>query len=691
MRTEPGAVHNTALRFESPVAVSRHYRADIDGLRAIAVLSVLFFHVDIVSFKGGFAGVDVFFVISGFLIASLIARDIDTKRFSFVAFYERRIRRIFPALFAVSFFSVIAAAVLFDPQEFSAFGKSLMAMTGFVSNIFFGTRPESYFDTSSSPVALLHTWSLSVEEQFYLLFPMGLLLLRRFAKRYEVRLLLLAIGASFAFSIWGSFHEPVATFYMLAPRAWELLLGAVLAVSSVPPLNHRLMRELTGGVGLALVGYALTMFAKQTNSPSLHALFPCVGACLILYAGQGGESCVKKLLSLRPLVFIGVISYSVYLWHWPIIVFGKYIFIGSLTKNQTFVIVLCSLLAGFLSFEFIEAPLRGKDSTISRRQVYEFAITASVISLALGLTIDSSKGFPQRFDAKTREIVFENSERKSDFDESCGNWKTEIRAFADIESCQVGNTASHKILFWGDSHVQQLMPLIKNMHAEGKLQGKGAVFFLEVACPLAEDMNNVQESGYHCDTFARFAMIRAHQEDIDTVFIGFDPWWAWTPNSLCLSADGRCLRILSAAESIQYFLEELSRHIHDLRAAGKRVIVQLPMPVYDKSIPDLEIHNAFMGSLLGESVPSEVCPPILREEILSVAQDAGADIFDPRESLCEGQKCTYQVGGVSIYKDDNHIAASQIGILEANLFSTLSSRAGPRNPRPASVSEHASD
>ena len=326
-----------------------------------------------------------------------------------------------------------------------------------------------------------------------------------------------------------------------------------------------------------------------------------------------------------------------------------------------------------------------------RRQVYGFAITASVISLALGLTIDWSKGLPQRYAAETRKVVFENSERKKDFDESCGNGKTEIHTLGDVDSCEVGPRASHKILFWGDSHVQQLVPLIKNMYAEGKLQGKGAAFSIEVACPLAESMNNASDTPYHCDTLARFAMIRARQDDIDTVFIGFNPWWAWESNSMCLSADGRCIRILSPAESIQYFLEELSRHVHDLRAAGKRVIVQVPIPIYDKSIPDLEIHNLLFGPLLGEIVASDICPSVLREQIRSVAQNAGADIFDPRQSLCKGQKCIYQIGDVSIYTDNNHIAASQIGILEANLFSTLSSRAGQRNPRPASVSEHASD
>jgi peptidoglycan/LPS O-acetylase OafA/YrhL len=611
----------------------------------------------------------VFFVISGFLIASIILKDIEAQRFSFVSFYERRMRRIFPALFAVSFCSILAAAVLFEPHDFFAFGNSLMAMATFVSNRFFASSPAGYFNSASSTDPLLHTWSLSLEEQFYLLFPAFLLLLNRFFKRHRGWWLTLAIAASFILSVYRAVHEPPEAFYLLAPRAWELLIGAVLAVSPTPQLQNRPARELAGIAGLGLIIYAITMFGKQTIFPGFNALFPCIGAWLIIYAGESGASFVKAILSFKPLVFIGLTSYSIYLWHWPIIVFTRYFNAGNLERTGTVLVVLSSLLAGFISFEFIESPFRGKSSAITRRQIYSFGITASMVSLALGFVIYSSKGLPQRYNAKTREIISMNWQRKSDFDESCSNWQKDVQKLSDIDFCEVAPAASHNIMFWGDSHVQQLMPLVRNMHAGGKLS-KGAIFAIESGCPLAEDMNRT-DAGSHCDEFAHFAMIRAREADIDTVFIAFSPWWAWPEESLCLTANGRCSGKLSGTEAFPYFLVELSREVRNLRAAGKRVIVALPFPVYNKSIPDLEIHNAVFGRLVGESVAWNLFEPGIRDQITSAATKAGAEIFDPRQSLCENQECIYQINGVSLYKDDNHMAGSGVGILEANLGKTL--------------------
>jgi hypothetical protein len=552
-----------------------------------------------------------------------------------------------------------------------SFGKSLMAMTGFVSNRLFAARDAGYFKLSSAAQPLLHTWSLSVEEQFYLLFPAALVLLRRF-KRHESTCLLFAIAASFVFSVWGAVHQPVETFYLLAPRAWELVIGALLALRPMPQLNNRVGRELLAFAGLALIVYAVTAFDKLTSLPGFHALIPCMGACLILYTGENRDSYTKTLLSFRPLVYIGVISYSLYLWHWPLIVFSRYFVLVSLNTKQKAVVLLASLLAAFISFEFIESPFRGKASDISKRQIYGFCVAASLFSMALGFMIYSSNGFPQRYHPKLRETIESNLERKSDFDSGCASYKAEVHKLADVESCQVGRTASNNILFWGDSQVQQLLPLVKKMHDDGKLLGKGAILAVEPGCPVAERMNSIVDTGYHCDQFAHFAAIRTRQDDIDTLFMGFSLWWTWAPDSVCLTSDGRCLRKLTSREAFQYFLDELSLRIRELRAAGKHVIVAVPFPAYDRSIPDLEIHNAVFGPLIGASKPRDLYPPGMREQVVSTAKSAGADIFDARQSLCQNRKCIYQIDGVSIYKDDSHLAATPIGILEDNLFKALS-------------------
>src|SRR5579863_5540660 len=314
------------ISFESIASRSAKYRPDVDGLRALAVLSVLFFHTGFAPFRGGFVGVDIFYVISGYLITSILLKDLTEGKFSIVAFYERRMRRIFPALFTVLLFAIAAGTVLFDPEEMKIFGKALVTTTLFVSNLYYwhSARPLGYFDKAVSSQALLHTWSLSVEEQFYLFFPVTLFLLYRWTKG-KVKVWLVALAAvSFAMNIWATQHKPVVAFYWIMPRAWELLAGALLAVKALPPLVNRLARELAGLFGLGMILVAVNLSIREASFPGYIVLLPCLGTFLVIYAGEGGQCLARTLLSFRPLVFIGVISYSLYLWHWPIIVFSRH-------------------------------------------------------------------------------------------------------------------------------------------------------------------------------------------------------------------------------------------------------------------------------------------------------------------------------------------------------------------------------
>lgn len=658
------------ITFQSKLARSKQYRPEIDGLRALAVLPVLFFHAAVPGFSGGFVGVDIFFVISGYLITSIIAKDVALGRFSFVSFYERRIRRIFPALFAVVLFSLLAAGVLLAPKDFAAFGKSLIAMTFFVSNIFFKREGgvDGYFGATSNLQVLLHTWTLSVEEQFYLLFPTALILLARYAKKRTREYLWLAVIASFVINIWATHYRPRSAFYILIPRAWELLLGALLAMKAVPPLKRRVSREIAGLMGLGLIAWAVSVFTEDTIFPGFSALLPCLGAGLIIYAGENGPSFVRTILGFRPLVFIGVISYSLYLWHWPIIVFSKYLSVGDLSAVETSIVILASLVMAFISFEFIESPFRGGDSPITRRRVFSFGLAASALSAVLGFAIYSTQGFPGRFNESTRQLIATNIDRKSDYQEVCSNWKTEINSISDIAFCNVGTQSSKKIMFWGDSHVQQLYPLIQRIYDGGGLRDHGAVFAVATGCSPTEHMNRPGPS-FHCDSFSHFALMRAEEEDVDTVFIGFAaPSPVWT---LCPSVDGRCVGKISDEETRQRVLGELSEHIQELKMRGKRVIVSLPFPIFDKSIPDLEVRNAVLQRFGFAGVAAETSSPIARDRLASVAQSMGAEIFDPRGSLCRNRDCITEVDGVSIYKDRSHIAASQIGILEDGMEKAL--------------------
>lgn len=662
---------------QSSVSRSAHYRPDIDGLRGIAVLAVLLFHAGIAGFSGGFVGVDIFFVISGYLITSILRNDIENRKFSLVSFYDRRIRRIFPALLVVLLFSTLTATLVLTPSELTAFGKSMVSAALFVSNFFFA-RPNShsgYLGTGHQRQVLLHTWSLSVEEQFYLLFPLTLFFLMRWMKgRAKIWLLIMCV-ISFCLNVRMTHYKPVDAFYMSLPRAWELLAGSLLAMRITPPLANRWARELAAATGLILMIFAIHAYSGSEAFPGVRAALPCLGAWLCIYSGEHGASVGRRVLSFKPLVFLGVISYSLYLWHWPIIVFTRCFFAVSsisskLSTEQTAGVIGAALICAVLSFELVERPFRGPDSRFSRRSIFRLGFAGSLASAAFGFVFYASHGLPGRYDAATKEIILENEARRDDFDEVCGNWKTDVRSLSDIHLCVFGGNSPKKIMFWGDSHVQQLYPVVEKEYKNGGLGGHGTVFAVENGCVPFEHLNSLDDKSYHCDRFASIIMRRAEEPDIDTVFIAFNARWS-VDGDLCFSQNWVCVRELSRQEMPNYILEELSSEVRELRSYGKRVVVSLPFPWYDKPIPELKIRNAeFARFGLGETT-RDLVPSWIRDQIASVAESAGAEIFDPRASLCTSGPCITQLGGVSIYVDNNHIAKSQIFILDDNLRQAL--------------------
>ncbi len=682
------------LTFQARAAKSSAYRADIDGLRAIAVLAVVCFHANVVHVSGGFVGVDIFFVISGYLITQVIDAEMEQSRFTFRGFYERRMRRIFPALFAVALFCTLATAALFPPLRFVEFGQSLLAMTGFVSNIYFRqTSPIlGYFGDTSGAQLLLHTWTLALEEQFYLLFPVLLLLLNKFARPLRSIVVLLLLLASFHSGAQdvqsNTLADHVTAFYLLPGRAWELLLGALLAMKLLPPLRNIVARSLVGAAGLAAVVYAIATFNSFTPFPGYNALYPCLGAALLIYSGTGGRSPVKSLLSLPPLVFVGVISYSLYLWHWPLIVLTKFFSARYFTGVQGLVVplVLSAILA-FLSFEFIESPFR-KRSIISQSRPLWIGIGASAAIAFLAFGIVASKGLPARFKGNTSALLDRNYAEKSEVVKiaGCANYRTELKHYEDANFCEVGH-APKNILVWGDSHAEQLYPLLNDLSAQGQLQGHGLVYAIAAACPPAHTMNLHNLTGFHCDTFARYTLMRAAKDDVDTVFLVFAPWWTLLPGETCLVAigtNGVCAKTLTAAEAWQQFLLETGDTIRSLRKNGRRVIVSLPFPIYDLLIPDYQIRFIDLyrfprlENLFGR--PIQLMPVERSEQLRAVASAAGAIVYDPRETLCHGEVCTFAVGSVSLYSDQSHLATSQLGVVRPGILKAL------QTPAPALAS-----
>lgn len=298
------------------------YRADVDGLRAIAVSPVVLFHAGLQTFSGGYVGVDIFFVISGYLITSLLLKENRSRSFSIITFYDRRIRRIFPALFAVMLLSALAGGWLQTPADFQQFGQSVIATSLFSSNVFFWWKA-GYFDSASDVKPLLHTWSLGVEEQFYIFFPVLLFVLYRwYSERGKYLLVLLALF-SFILSVYAVETRPSAAFYLAPTRAWELLLGSLLAFDLFPEFNSRILREVGSLFGFGFILFSVLTYSQNSAFPGLRALPPCAGAALIIHSGASGVSYIRNALSIRPIVFVGLISYSLYLWHWPLIVLYK--------------------------------------------------------------------------------------------------------------------------------------------------------------------------------------------------------------------------------------------------------------------------------------------------------------------------------------------------------------------------------
>ena len=307
-----------------------NYRPDIDGLRAIAVLAVVLYHANIQPFGGGYVGVDVFFVISGYLITSLIHEHCRTGQFSIVQFYERRVRRIFPALFATVAFCFLVGCLLMMPLDYKQFGYSAVANALFASNLLFWLKT-GYFDTDAEVKPLLHTWSLGVEEQFYILFPCLLLLLYKFWRNGVASILSLLLIASLFLSVWQVYDQPTSAFYLPLGRAWELLVGALLALSR-DRLPHRVFFDgVLGLLGMALIFGSIFSLTADTPFPGLAALPACLGTAAIIYSGEQSKHFVPRLLSLRIVVLLGIISYSLYLWHWPLLVFAKYFVARQLT------------------------------------------------------------------------------------------------------------------------------------------------------------------------------------------------------------------------------------------------------------------------------------------------------------------------------------------------------------------------
>lgn len=443
------------------------HRADIDGLRAVAILSVLASHVGLNRLRGGFIGVDVFFVISGYLISLILLSEITGRRFSLIRFYERRARRIFPALFAMLIVFAICNVFYLLPDEFVSFGKSMLGVTGFVSNFFFW-KHSGYFDAPLSQ-PLLHTWSLAVEEQFYVCLPLFLVLVhKRFPKRLQLSVVVLFLTSLIISAVVVSRSRNTA-FYMPYTRAWELLMGTLLALRTFKALRSVLLRNAAAAIGFGLIVFSAWRYTPETLFPGLSALVPCIGAALIIEAGKSGSSLVGRLLSWRPMVFIGLISYSLYLWHWPVIVMQQMGLInagviaakighGLISQHQfdvLFELALSFVLAA-LSWKFVENPFRTGRLRLGGRPLLMATATAMAVLVACSSWIIFADGFKGRFPAAALQVASNRDENHMEFQNGCFVTSDNHMDSFNSGVCLQPMANERNILLLGDSHSAML-------------------------------------------------------------------------------------------------------------------------------------------------------------------------------------------------------------------------------------------
>ena len=419
------------------------YRAEIDGLRALAVLPVILFHAGFELFSGGFVGVDIFFVISGYLITTIIISEMAEGNFSMVNFYERRARRILPALFFVMLMCLPFALIWLPPFDLKDFGQSLVVVSIFSSNILFWIE-SGYFDTAAEIKPLLHTWSLAVEEQFYIGFPLLLMMTWRIGIKWLLILLSILFVVSLGFAHWGASNLPAFTFYMILGRFWELLVGVFIAFyfHNNTHLRSQSLNQIFSLLGFGLIVYSVIIFDQKTPFPSLYTLVPTIGTGLILLSAVP-NTIVHRLLSFPLMVQVGLISYSLYLWHQPMLAFARNRILGEVSDFLIIGLLFVSLIMAYISWRWVEKPFRDKKK-ISRKKIFSFSLIGILMFVFIGSFIHLNGGF------------YERLEKLNNLDiETISNSPYREKCHTRIEPCEYFGDSIEWASF-GDSHLVEI-------------------------------------------------------------------------------------------------------------------------------------------------------------------------------------------------------------------------------------------
>lgn len=671
----------------TPVKHPIKYRPEIDGLRAVAVLPVIFFHAGFESFSGGFVGVDIFFVISGFLITSIITKELDQNNFSVINFYERRARRILPALFLVCAVCIPLSWHFLMPAELDRFGQSLVATFLFSSNIYFWLKSD-YFAPAADEAPLLHTWSLAVEEQYYAFFPLLLLLIWKSGKRNSFITIALLSAASLILCEILSRIYPSATFYMIPTRAWELFTGSLLALTPYKKSienKSTSLQSLLQAFGLGLILYSIIVYDKSTRFPSLWTLAPVLGTALIIRFSPS-KSIITRLLASKLFVGIGLISYSAYLWHQPLLAFGK---ANSLETPDPWAMAFlsaASLLLAYISWRYIEAPFRNR--RLGRHTVFLCSSIGISFFLAIGLLFYYKSGLPERFNFPTGLTEsFDRSPAQCFGVAESHKKKDWLCQVTEQDFLRGDNTSKESFLVLGDSHMYSLLPALRDLVAAEDLQASyvgysGCTPFLGIYA-LRKDQQT-----HDCHQLNSRSLDYVKAKKIKNVLL--IARWSYYINGgyegndfsyIGLSADSE----INKSTSKEAFKIGLRRTIDAYTEAGARVFLigQIPQQKYDARAIYQEaeiLPGSLTENLKNLSVKlaehrwlqSEINEMLSNE---AARQPENVIFIDLTDTFCNTHYCPVGTSKKSFYFDNDHLSITgsrkTVGALKTKFVSRL--------------------
>lgn len=664
-----------------------NYRREIDGLRAVAVLPVIFFHAGFELFAGGYVGVDVFFVISGYLITTIILGEQAQGRFSLAGFYERRARRILPALIFMVLGVVPFAWWWLPPESLEQFSESVIAVSVFLSNFFFWDEI-GYFDTAAELKPLLHTWSLAVEEQYYLLAPLLMLLLWPLGYRWLALGLALVAMASFLLAEWWVLRDPAGAFFLLPARAWELMAGALVAVylwrRQPPALEWPRLRALMGGAGLVLIAVAVFMLDAQTPFPGRYALLP-VGGTVLVILFCSPRDLFGWLLGTRLLVGLGLVSYSAYLWHQPLFALSRMRTVEAPPDTTMWFLILLTFVLATLSWRVVERPFRDRSAT-SRKTIVYSALGATLLCIVVGAVGKETDGAPQRlsgFDRMLHEVSGEGNPTGgvcSSFDLGPG---------LPLDECVPAGDFDARLLIIGDSHTNALSYVFMQQQDEIDI---GVTQLSHSACmsvPGTSRSGRTDECAHHTNMVDEY--IRSESRD-DFIMLAS----RWTLNFEGTRFDNREGGVEYGDEGAAWPIGEtpasdqerkaalaraLDRQIHEYLALGKQVILMYPIPEAGWHVPYRMMRKA------EEHFPDRFASTsytVFRQRNAdtirlfdNIEDHSGLIRFRPHEVLCDTylpERCVTQLDGVSLYKDEHHLSRAGAALVAEPLIRTLRAR-----------------